>query len=69
MDDRRIGDILLERGFVTATDVERAARYQGEIGALFGQALLRLGAVSEDVLLSALSDQLDLPVFDAGSIA
>lgn len=62
MDHRRIGDILLERGFVTATDVERAARYQGEIGALFGQALLRLGAVSEDVLLSALSDQLGLPV-------
>lgn len=62
MDHRRIGDILLERGFVTPVDLDRAARYQDEIGALFGQALLRLGAVSEDMLLSALSDQLDLPV-------
>jgi len=53
---------LLERGVITPTDVERAVRYQGEIGALFGQALLRLGAVSEEVLLSALSDQLSLPV-------
>jgi len=62
MDHRRIGEILLERGVITPNDVERAVRYQGEIGALFGQALLRLGAVSEDVLLSALSDQLGLPV-------
>ncbi|WP_440958842.1 GspE/PulE family protein [Oceanicaulis sp. LC35] len=62
MDHRRIGDILLERGLVSAVDLERAARYQDEIGALFGQALLRLGAVSEDILLSVLSDQLDIPV-------
>jgi general secretion pathway protein E len=62
MDHRRIGDILLERGLVTSVDLERAARYQDEIGALFGQALLRLGALSEDMLLSVLSEQLDLPV-------
>lgn len=62
MDHRPIGEILLERGVITPTDVERAVRYQGEIGALFGQALLRLGAVSEEVLLTALSDQLGLPV-------
>ncbi len=62
MDHRRIGDILLERGHVTPTDLERAARYQDEIGALFGQALLRMGAISEEMLLAVLSDQLDLPV-------
>lgn len=62
MDQRRLGDILLERGYVTPVDLERAARYQDEIGALFGQALLRLGALSEDMLLTVLSDQLDLPV-------
>ena len=56
MDHRRIGDILLERGLVTSVDLERAARYQDEIGALFGQALLRLGALSEDMLLSVLSE-------------
>lgn len=65
MDSRRIGDILLERGLVTELDLSRAARYQAEIGALFGQALLRLGALSEEALLAVLSDQLDLPVIKA----
>ena len=68
MDDRRIGDILLAQGLVTALDLQRAARYQAEIGALFGQALLRVGAVSEDALLEALSRQLDLPVLTADDL-
>ena len=63
MDTRRIGEILLAEGVVTPDDLERAARYQDEIeGALFGQALLRLGAVSEEQLLLSLAAQLDLPV-------
>jgi general secretion pathway protein E len=68
MDQRRIGDILLESGLVSETDVERAVLYQDEIGSLFGQALLRLGAVSEDALLEALSRQLDLPLMRADDL-
>lgn len=68
MDQRRIGQILFEQGLVTEIDLQRAARYQSEIGALFGQALLRLGAVSEDVLLGVLSEQLGLPVLTSDQL-
>ncbi|MHA6288817.1 GspE/PulE family protein [Maricaulis sp. CAU 1757] len=62
MDPRPIGEILLAEGQITERDLEGALRYQGEIGALLGQALLRMGALSEEALLGALSRQLDLPV-------
>jgi general secretion pathway protein E len=62
MDNRRIGEILLDEGAVAADDVEAAAKFQSRVGGLFGQALLRVGALSEEVLLAALARQLDLPV-------
>ena len=62
MDNRRIGDILLDDGVVAADDVAAAAKFQSRVGGLFGQALLRVGALSEEVLLAALARQLDLPV-------
>ena len=65
MMSKLIGEILLERSLVTTDDVESAVRFQSEVGGLFGQALLRLGALSEDALLSALSEQLDLPILSA----
>lgn len=68
MDGRRIGEILVDTGHISAPDVEEALAFQREAGALFGQALLRLGAVSEDALLSALSDQLGIPVATAAEV-
>ncbi|MGY6628148.1 MAG: GspE/PulE family protein [Oceanicaulis sp.] len=65
MDHRRIGDILVDEGAIAARDVEAALRFQDEVGGLFGQALMRLGAVSEDVLLAALSRQLGLTILTA----
>ncbi len=62
MDRQTIGQILLGDGAITERDLEGALRYQAEIGALIGQALLRMGALSEDVLLAALSRQLGLAV-------
>jgi len=62
MDPRPIGEILRADGLIAERDVDAALAYQAEVGGLFGQALLRLGAVSEEHLLAALSRQLDLPV-------
>ena len=62
MDDRRIGEILLAQDMITEGDIESAIRYQSEVGGLFGQALLRIGAVPEENLLEALSSQLELPI-------
>ncbi|WP_281302076.1 MULTISPECIES: GspE/PulE family protein [unclassified Iodidimonas] len=62
MDQRRIGTILSELGLITARDKAQAEAFQREVGGLYGQALLRLGALGEPELLKALSSQLDLPI-------
>lgn len=62
MDQRRLGELLLSAGYITADDVDQALAYQRETPVLFGQALLRLGAVAEEHLLSTVSQQLDLPL-------
>ena len=61
---QRIGDILKERGLISDKDIEQALKLQKETDSLIGQALIRLGAVSEENLLDALSYQLDIPVLD-----
>ncbi len=68
MDQRRLGDILLGQGAVTAADIEQALAYQQQTPVLLGQALLRLGAVSEERLLDALSAQLGLPILSADAL-
>lgn len=68
MDQRRIGELLVERSVISASDVDQAVAYQRETPVLFGQALLRLGAVAEDVLLDTLSRQLDLPILKAEAL-
>lgn len=66
VDPRRIGEILVERQLVTPRDLDTALRMQAEAGGLIGQALLRLGALTEDSLLSSLQDQLGLLLLDTG---
>ena len=64
-----IGDILQARGLVKQTDLTQAARLQAEAGGLLGQALLRIGAVSEEDLLIAQSEQLGLPIMANDSVS
>lgn len=59
---RQIGQILLDAGAISATDIEKALQIQAEIGGRLGGIFIRIGAVSEDVLLSALSDQLNIEI-------
>lgn len=62
MESRLLGELLIERGLVTAADVQRALDMQGRIGGRIGALLMRVGAVSEDSLLDALGAQLELPL-------
>ncbi len=48
-----LSDHLLKDNIVTKADIEQARRLQIETGGLFSHALLRLGSISEDDLLSA----------------
>ncbi len=64
-----IGDILHARGLVKQADLAQATRLQAEAGGLLGQALLRIGAVSEEDLLIAQSEQLGLPIMSADKVS
>ncbi len=57
-----IGEILLRRGQIQAEDIEKALGMQSTSGGRIGAALIRIGALSEENLLAALSDQLHAPV-------
>lgn len=61
-DRRRLGELLLDRGLVTAADVQNALSLQAQNGGLIGLNLVRLGALSEADLLQVLSEQLGLAV-------
>ena len=60
--ERLLGELLLEAGMIGAADLERGLALQQKIGGRIGSVLMRIGAVSEDNLLQALSRQLGMPV-------
>ena len=63
---RLLGELLVERGIVSAADIQKAMAFQEQFGGRIGSILVRLGAVSEETLLPVLSDQLGVPLL-AGS--
>ena len=62
MTSKQIGELLIERGLVQQSDVEKALQMQGNSGGRIGSALVRIGALSEENLLVTLSDQLGVPI-------
>ncbi|HTP95818.1 MAG TPA: STAS domain-containing protein, partial [Burkholderiales bacterium] len=57
---RKLGDILLESGAITAERLQEAAALQKQLGQRLGRILVDKGFVSEADLLKALSHQLDV---------
>lgn len=60
----RLGEMLIRARYVTEQDVQRALEFQTRFGGEIGGILIRMGALSEDSLLTVLSEQLNLPVVD-----
>ena len=54
---RIIGELLIQRGFITIEQLERALREQEKTGELLGSVLLKLGFVKEEELYQVLSHQ------------
>src|SRR3954470_10786145 len=54
---KRLGDYLVELGFITNEQLETALREQKEKGGKLGSILIQLGFLSEDVLLAILGKQ------------
>ena len=57
---KRIGEVLVEQGFVTAAQLEEGLNLQRKNGRQLGKCLVELGAISEDKLFDVLSAQLDV---------
>ena len=58
---KRIGEVLLERGVITAKELEKAIIHQKEKGGLMGQVLIELGFVTEEEIALALTAQYGFP--------
>jgi general secretion pathway protein E len=64
---KRLGELLIERGKLDATALERALRLQQESGGKLGALLVTLGLCAQRDVTEALAAQLGLPVLDAAS--
>ncbi len=64
---KRLGEILIERRLIDAEELERALELQKERGDKIGKILVDMGFLAQREMLSALSDQLAIPLagFDA----
>jgi len=64
VEKKLLGEILLEKGFITPENLNIALEEQKKTGARLGQVLLKLGFVTEKQLAMAISQQLNLPLVD-----
>ena len=58
----RLGELLLRRSLITTEDLDRALELQKDRGDKIGKILVDLGHVAMRDVLSALSEQLDVPL-------
>jgi general secretion pathway protein E len=59
----RIGEILHQYNNVDQSDIDRALKFQAQYGGRIGAILINMGIISEETLVSALAQQLNLPTF------
>ena len=56
---RRLGDIIVERGLITAEQLDLALTAQRESGAKLGEVLVELGFITRVGLAGVITEQLD----------
>ncbi|WP_070963197.1 GspE/PulE family protein [Vibrio sonorensis] len=61
---KRLGDLLVEEGIISESQVEQALAAQKTTGLKLGAALIELGFLTEHQMLTFLSQQLGLPLID-----
>ena len=60
----RLGDLLVEKGFITNDQLQLALQEQKKLGRKLGSTLVELGMITEDSILNLLSSQLSIPLID-----
>lgn len=64
----KLGELLVQAGLVEENDVQRALSLQRQTGGRLGSILIRLGALSEDALLTVLAQQNGLPLLSGDEL-
>jgi hypothetical protein len=64
MKKKKIGDIMVEAGLITSTQLQEALRDQKNLGGRLGAILFDKAAISETNYLRALTSQLGIPAAD-----
>ena len=59
--NKKLGQMLVERGWITGEQLIRAIQSQRVVGGRIGTCLLEMDVLTEDKLLEALSNQLSVP--------
>src|SRR6476646_1669696 len=63
----KLGDLLLKAKLITQDQVDAALKSQREEGGKMGEALVRVGAVTENDITETLSQQFGVPSIDLAS--
>lgn len=58
---KRVGELLRERGIITAAQLEQALALQPQKGGLLGQIIVELGYATEEDIAQAITTQYGLP--------
>ena len=61
---KRLGEILIEKGYITQTELEKAIQKQKEVKKPLGDVLVNLGYVTWDEIVRALAEQFDVEVLE-----
>lgn len=64
---KRLGDILISEGIITEKQLEESIALQAKEGGKLGEVLIRLGYVSDEQIVIALSKQLAIPYISLAS--
>ena len=65
---KRLGDILVESGFLNATELAEVLSIQKETGKRLGEVIVESGLMSEFDILRAVSSQYNYPIIDLAGI-
>lgn len=65
---KRLGDILIESGFLTAAELAEALSAQKDTGKRLGEVITEMGLMSEFDVLRAVSSQYNYPIIDLSNI-
>lgn len=68
MPAKKIGDILIEKGIITPSQLENALKIQKDSGLKVGQILIESGVITEEQLIDTISERLKIPHLSLESI-